>query len=268
MKQNIENTIKQIERKRHIFFVISLTTYICLFYSIFKTDLTEWWKIFAVYFLIGCSEQIFNHRKFAHKSWDCPKWLDFLGLLLSNQSLIGNSIYFAAQHRPHHKFADTKFDPHSPLHISKFRIQFFFPYYNYSLKYASDLYNNKLIAFFSIYSLYILILSWIFLTYLFSLNWLLTIWFPGIALVILVKAYLNIIQHSEGFFNYKSYDLPDNSHNNIIWGYLAFDGWHQNHHKFPNSWYIGRKWWELDIPGLIILILSVFTLNFQNFKKL
>jgi fatty-acid desaturase len=30
---------------------------------------------------------------------------------------------------------------------------------------------------------------------------------------------------------------------------------------------MGNRWWEIDIPGIIIGILSILTLNFDNFKK-
>ena len=92
---------------------------------------------------------------------------------------------------------------------------------------------------------------------------------PGVALVVLIKNYLNSKLHgtSSDLGNYRTSQLNDESNNNLFWGYLAFDGWHQNHHKTPHSWYMGNKWWEIDIPGIIIGILSIVTLNFDNFKK-
>jgi fatty-acid desaturase len=92
---------------------------------------------------------------------------------------------------------------------------------------------------------------------------------PGVALVVLIKNYLNSKLHgaSKTLGNYRTQKLEDESNNNLFWGYFAFDGWHQNHHKMPNSWYLGRKWWEIDVPGIIIALLSVMSFSFQNFKK-
>jgi stearoyl-CoA desaturase (delta-9 desaturase) len=259
---------KFIDIHRPIFFVLSIITYICLINAIFTININDWWKIFLVYYLIGCSEQIFHHRKFAHNSWKGPIWLDVIGLILSNQSLLGNSVTFASQHRLHHKFADTKLDPHSPLFFSKFRIMFLFPYYNSSIKYATDLINNKLHVFFSRLTLPILFSIWILIGLTMSFEWLFTIWLPGIALVILIKNYLNYRLHMGGKLNYKTFQINDNSFNNFIWGYLAFDGWHQNHHRNPNFWYLGNRWWEIDIPGVCIGILSILTFQFKNFKNI
>jgi stearoyl-CoA desaturase (delta-9 desaturase) len=102
-----------------------------------------------------------------------------------------------------------------------------------------------------------------------SIDWFLTIWMPGVALVVLIKNYLNSKLHgtSNALGNYRTHDLKDESNNNLFWGYFAFDGWHQNHHSKPNSWYMGGRWWEIDIPGIIIFILSVLTLNLQSLKR-
>lgn len=267
------NQFKKIENfinfHKPIILVLSIFSYICLLYSLISLPWTEYWKIFCVYYLVGCSEQIFHHRKFAHKAWQGPKWLDVIGLWIANQSLLGNSIVFSAQHRLHHKFADTNLDPHSPLFVSWWRIQFMYPYHNSSLKYAYELLNDKIQIFFSRYGLFITISTWIAIASITSVSWLLTIWIPGISLVILIKNYLNSrlhgSKHTTG--NYRIHNLNDESNNNLIWGYLAFDGWHQNHHKNSSSWYMGNRWWEIDIPGVVIFILSILTLNFQNLKR-
>jgi stearoyl-CoA desaturase (delta-9 desaturase) len=55
-------------------------------------------------------------------------------------------------------------------------------------------------------------------------------------------------------FGYKSYNLESDKATNSIWaGYLTMgEGWHNNHHAEPSNWQLGRKWWELDIPALLI----------------
>ena len=264
--KKIENFIKF---HRPIVLGASIFSYICLVYAFVILPWTEYWKIFSVYYLVGCAEQLFHHRRFAHKSWHAPRWLDIIGLWIANQSLLGNSIVFSAQHRLHHKFADTELDPHSPLYLNRWKIQFLYPYHNFSLKYAYDLLNDKVQIFFSKYGLLITACTWFLIIMITSINWFLTIWMPGVALVVLIKNYLNSRLHGphNNLGNYRTIPLNDESNNNLFWGYFAFDGWHQNHHKIPNSWYIGNKWWEIDIPGIIIGILSILTLNFDNFKK-
>lgn len=266
-------TIKKIEKfidiHRPVILLLSFICYFCLIYSLIKLPLIDLWKIFAIYYFVGIFEQIFQHRRFAHKSWHAPKWLDIIGLLISNQSLLGNSIVFSAQHRLHHKFADTKLDPHSPIFKNKFSIQFLYPYYKGSLKYVYDLLNDPIHIFFSKFGLTILITIWALISFFISFDFLILFWLPGIALVILCKNYLNSILHSKKnrLWNYKNFNTNDESKNNLFWGIVAFDGWHQNHHKYPNKWYLGEKWWEIDIPGILIGFFSIITFQFQNFNK-
>ena len=44
------------------------------------------------YIIIGINEQAFFHRMFTHRSWDSPEWMKFIGLLISNLSLLGPEI--------------------------------------------------------------------------------------------------------------------------------------------------------------------------------
>ncbi|KAL1191338.1 putative lipid desaturase ADS3.2 [Cardamine amara subsp. amara] len=54
------------------------------------------------------------HRNLAHRSFDLPKWLEYLfayGGLLAFQ---GDPIEWVSNHRYHHKHCDTQRDPHRP----------------------------------------------------------------------------------------------------------------------------------------------------------
>lgn len=259
---------EKIEVDRKILFSISIFAYLCLLHSLIVLPITELWKIFLVYYIVGCFEQIFHHRKFAHKTWRGPKWLDVIGLWVANQSLLGTSIYFAAAHRMHHKFSDTEKDPHSPLFNNKLKIQFLYTWHDYNLKYSIDLIKDKLHSFFGKNYFKIMIGTWILIIAITSFYWWLTIWIPGTALIVLIKNYLNYTLHSKTDQGYTNYQTDDQSKNNLIWGYFSFDGWHNNHHSNLHSWYLGKRWWEIDVPGIIIGFFSLITFNFDNFKNL
>jgi len=261
------NFRQKIEIDRRILFTISIFSYCCLIYSLIILPITDLWKIFVVYYVVGCFEQMFHHRKFAHKLWKGPKWLDCIGMLVANQSLLGTSIYFSAAHRMHHKFSDTEKDPHSPLFKSKFKLQFFYPWHEYNFKYSIDLIKDKLHLFFGKNYFRIMVIIWLSIILITSFNWWITIWMPGIALVVLIKNHLNYTLHGKNNQGYTNYSTGDFSKNKLIWGYLSFDGWHNNHHSNLHSWYLGKKWWELDIPGIVIAFFSLITFNFDNFKK-
>ncbi|NEO66384.1 MAG: acyl-CoA desaturase, partial [Moorea sp. SIO4G2] len=47
------------------------------------------------------------------------------------------------------------------------------------------------------------------------------------------------------------------SKNNPIVAILTLgEGWHNNHHAFPNSARFGHYWWQLDLGWLFILLLQ------------
>jgi stearoyl-CoA desaturase (delta-9 desaturase) len=55
------------------------------------------------------------------------------------------------------------------------------------------------------------------------------------------------------FWGSRPYNTRDHSRNNPIFGLLALgEGWHNNHHAFPNSARHGLKWWQIDIAYMVI----------------
>tara|TARA_X000000950_G_C13779420_1_gene604446 strand:- start:39 stop:680 length:642 start_codon:yes stop_codon:yes gene_type:complete len=63
------------------------------------------------------------HYYFGHGKYkDCIK--SYLYTFLALTTGLGSPISFAASHRQHHKYTDTKRDPHSPGHIGWFRVYF------------------------------------------------------------------------------------------------------------------------------------------------
>ena len=59
----------------------------------------------------------------------------------------------------------------------------------------------------------------------------------------------------------RTFRTADRSRNNVIFGVLAFgEGWHNNHHAFPNSPRHGLQWWQIDISYIVIRILEMLGL--------
>lgn len=268
-KLSFLNLEKFINIHKPIILILSVACYFLFVIALVLLPLVELWKIFLIYYFIGTLEQIFFHRRFAHRAWEAPKWLDFIGLWLSSLSLLGNTMTYTSHHRLHHRYSDRPLDPHSPYFKKYFDIQFLFPYYVGSLKYATDISSDAFHRFFGTYTLPIIFINWYLIVYMFSIEFLILYWLPGTGLFLLIKNYLNYRLHKPGMFSIipNSKNPTEKSTNNLLWGYLSFDGWHQNHHLYPSYWYYGRRWWELDIPGIAIGLLSVLTLQFQNFKR-
>ncbi len=55
----------------------------------------------------------------------------------------------------------------------------------------------------------------------------------------------------------RRYETTDTSRNNLFLAILAFgEGWHNNHHHYPNTARQGFYWWEIDMSYYIIVALS------------
>ena len=55
------------------------------------------------------------HRLLTHRSFKCPKWLEYGMALVGVCCVQGSPIRWVTWHRMHHQHSDTEEDPHSPL---------------------------------------------------------------------------------------------------------------------------------------------------------
>jgi fatty-acid desaturase len=59
-----------------------------------------------------------------------------------------------------------------------------------------------------------------------------------------------VIAHRHG---YKTHKCRDESRNSWIANIITLgEGWHNNHHARPYAWSNWERWWEWDIPAIII----------------
>jgi len=65
---------------------------------------------------------------------------------------------------------------------------------------------------------------------------------------------INSATHMTG---YRTYEPADNSRN-LWWAALLTygEGWHNNHHAYPNVAKAGWKWWEIDMTWWVIAALK------------
>jgi stearoyl-CoA desaturase (delta-9 desaturase) len=62
-------------------------------------------------------------------------------------------------------------------------------------------------------------------------------------------------------WGYQTFDTNEGSRNNW-WVALVSDGegWHNNHHAYPNSSAHGLRWWEVDVSYALIRTLALLRL--------
>jgi len=107
-------------------------------------DLWMWGIAIFVYFLNGCLGMTMTyHRLLSHRSWNPPKWVEYLFTLFATIGMTGSAIAWVAIHREHHKHADTEKDPHSPGFKGWFYAHFLSMFSKVNPRYVVDLMKDK-----------------------------------------------------------------------------------------------------------------------------
>jgi sn-2 palmitoyl-lipid 9-desaturase len=198
------------------------------------------------------------HRLLTHRSFQVPKPLERLIVLIAAFALQGGPIFWVAAHRRHHLHTeDMTQDPYSAgrgfwwSHMGwMFYLESETWNYESYKRFAPDLERDPFYRWLNRYFMWLqipfgiglyLLGGWSFVIYgLFLRN---VVEWHGTWLI-------NSACHMVG---YRTYDCEDNSRN--LWWAALFtygEGWHNNHHAFPNSAQTGIKWWEVDPTWWVI----------------
>jgi stearoyl-CoA desaturase (delta-9 desaturase) len=202
------------------------------------------------------------HRLLSHRSFQVPRWLEYLIAFIGALALQGGPIFWVAGHRLHHAFTeDEDKDPYSArrgfwwshmLWIFYPRSEFFaYDHYN---RYAPDLARNSYYRWLDQYHLLLQLPVAVLLYWLGGLPFL--FWGVFFRAVFLWHStwLINSATHKWG---YRSFDTDDQSRN-LWWAALLTygEGWHNNHHAQPNVAPAGRQWWEIDMTWWSIWLLK------------
>jgi fatty-acid desaturase len=176
-----------------------------------------------------------------------------------------------AEHRLHHRFADTDLDPHSPkLGFFHAHIGHLFYHKEFEdepdrwMKYVPDLATIPYYQFLSKYAAIFVAIPGLLLAYYGGLSFFL--W--GVCMRIVLMWHITwCVNSASHLWGYRSYETTDTSRN-LWWVALlgAGEGWHNNHHASAISAAHGREWWEFDQTYLMIRILKFLGLasNVKN----
>jgi len=223
------------------------------------------WLHMFISFLIGkiivsmFGFQLALHRYFSHRSFKTGKFRHIFLCITGFLAGQGSHIFWSAQHRHHHKYADTEYDSHSPRE-SKFYAAGFWMLR--SEKYITkrkqiknipvDLIRDPLLRWFDrhYYHLWVTIIL-----VLFILSPIFLIFF---ILAPVTYGYINaslitLACHIKLPASYRNYNRNDDSYNNkFIQAFLLGDGLHNNHHEFPGNYSEIHRAGEFDPIGLLI----------------
>jgi stearoyl-CoA desaturase (delta-9 desaturase) len=216
------------------------------------------------------------HRLFSHGAFQTTVAIRVILAILGSMAAQGPVLWWAAIHRRHHAYSDCPGDPHSPhLHgegvLGLLRGLWhahtgwlFIHEVTDWAHYIPDLLRDTVL--FRINRLYFVwvglglvipaaiggLLSWTWLGAFQGFLW------GGVVRLCLghhATWSINSITHVCGSRPFRS---RDQSVNNFWIALLVFgEGWHNNHHMFPNSAKHGLTWWQIDISGWAIRALEL-----------
>lgn len=206
------------------------------------------------------------HRLLTHRSFQVPKWLEYIITTIGALALQGGPVFWVAAHRQHHAHPeDDVKDPYSARRGFWWSHMFwlfyqrpeFFDRETYK-KYAPDIAREPYYCWLD-RNFLLLQIPLALLLYVLG-GWSFVIWGVLVRAVFLWHStwLINSATHLRG---YQTYEVEDGSRN-LWWAAILTygEGWHNNHHAQPHVAPAGRKWWELDMTWWAIQTLKTLGL--------
>ncbi|MGZ6970262.1 MAG: fatty acid desaturase [Thermoanaerobaculia bacterium] len=188
------------------------------------------------------------HRYFSHRSFRLARAPQFLLALLGQTAAQKGVLWWASNHRHHHKYSDRPEDIHSPVQNG-----FWWSHIGWIL---SGLYeetdfsripdlakypelrwlNRNQYGATLVYALALfLAFGWTGLVYGYFLSTVL-LWHGTFT--------INSVMH---LFGRRVFPTTDQSRNSMLFALITMgEGWHNNHHFYPSSAAQGFRWWQVD----------------------
>ncbi|MBK5288320.1 MAG: acyl-CoA desaturase [Acidimicrobiia bacterium] len=197
------------------------------------------------------------HRYFSHKSYRLNRFWQFVFAFQAEASAQKGVLWWAANHRHHHRYSDTEADLHSP------RKGFWWSHVGWIL---SNKYNQTDLAAIKDFAQYP------------ELRWLdrhegMPPWIYGIAALLiggwsgLVVGFVwstvllwhstFLVNSAAHVFGRRRYETNDTSRNSMLIALVTGgEGWHNNHHHYQASARQGFFWWEVDMTYYVLKVMS------------
>lgn len=214
----------------------------------------------------GLGISVGYHRMLTHRALDTSAPARFMLLVAGAMSLQGPPADWAATHIRHHAKADREGDPHSPLE------GFWHAHTAWLVRdrfVREGLAHDKLMADPITRFVQKTWALWVLLSFgapaliggLVAGSW----WgaLDGLVWGGLLRVFIghhitwsvNSVTH---MFGTRPFKTTDRASNNFLIGLLGWgEGWHNNHHAFPNAAFIGMRWYQIDFGGWLIRFLQL-----------
>ncbi|MHB8416846.1 MAG: acyl-CoA desaturase [Myxococcales bacterium] len=198
------------------------------------------------------------HRYFSHRTYQTSRAFQFVLALLGGASMQKGPLWWAANHRHHHRYSDMPEDVHSPTQRG-----FWWSHVGWILCKRFDSTDYEAVPDLAKYPELVflnehhLIAPFAFGGLLFLLGGLHAFtWGFVVSTVILWHGTftINSLCH---VFGRRRFPTTDTSRNSLSLALLTLgEGWHNNHHYYPGSMRQGFYWWQIDVAGYVIRALA------------
>jgi stearoyl-CoA desaturase (delta-9 desaturase) len=243
---NHNRLVRSLQSVNHVLGLVGLV-------YVFVTAQWHWLLIaLLTYWFIGVfGINVGMHRLLSHRSFKTHVWFERFVSVIGVLTTVGSPLAWVAIHRQHHRAAETPEDPHSPYQIGNFRAWFgIWPKIKLDTKLVRDMRQDKFQR--ALHKHYVWIIAGYALA-LFVAGGPLAIIFgyciPA-SLCLHSSSAIIVIAHRHG---YKTHACRDQSRNSWIANLITLgEGWHNNHHARPWAWSNWERWWEWDVPAIII----------------
>ena len=234
--------------------------------------------IFAgMYVISAFGVTIGFHRLLTHRAFETYRPIRYAFAIMGSYAVEGPVLDWVADHRKHHTFADEEGDPHSP-HVGfgaglggvvrglwHAHVGWLFENNGQAEKrrYCPDLAGDPNMRRIN-RGFPLIVLATLAIPFFAGWAWggsardgveaLLWAGLVRIFLVHHVTWSINSICHFVGARRFQTEDQSTN----VFWLALPSLGeaWHHNHHAFPRSAFHGLRWYEIDLSGYVIFLMS------------
>jgi stearoyl-CoA desaturase (Delta-9 desaturase) len=197
------------------------------------------------------------HRYFSHRTYRLPRVPQFLLALLGQAAAQKGVLWWASNHRHHHKYSDRPEDIHSPMQSG-----FWWSHIGWILSpdydktdysRVPDLATYPELVWLDRHPYVATVLYGVGLTLAFGPIGLFYGYFLSTVLLWHGTFSINSVMH---VFGRRAFATTDDSRNSFVFALLTMgEGWHNNHHWAPGSAAQGFRWWEID-PSFYMLWLG------------
>jgi len=217
----------------------------------------------------------FYHRYFSHRTFKTWRIVQFIFAAIGCSTAQRGPLWWAAHHRHHHVHSDDEEDLHSPMqhgilwsHCGWFLtphayqsnhklIPDFAKYPELRFLDRFDVITPALLGF-AMYGLGALIELALPESGVTGFQMLVWGFFISTVAVYHLTFLVNSATHLIGN---RRYQTKDDSRNSFVVAMLTMgEGWHNNHHRYPNSTRQGFFWWEIDVTYYGLLFMSMLGL--------